>query len=219
MGAAVIGPVLVLLHAALMAFGMAWQTGWSLVLGFTISALLQVTVRSSDLQRAFGGDGPRELALAAVAGAASSSCSYASAAIARTLFKKGAALATALAFMIASTNLVLELGLVLLTTGDSHRSTRARGPPSAPMRLVRMMTPPGLNTRTNSSSAASGFGTAVTTYCATTTSKLASGKSRCSASITDNPSMLARPSRSARSRALASMVGEMSMPVMRVARP
>ena len=102
-------------HAALMTLGMAWQTAWSLVLGFTISALLQVTVRSEDLRKAFGDDGPRQLALASAAGAASSSCSYASAAITRTLFKKGAALATSLAFMIASTNLVLELGLILLT--------------------------------------------------------------------------------------------------------
>ncbi len=104
-----------LVRAATMAFGMAWQTAWSLVLGFTISALLQVTVRSADLRKAFGQDDAKALALAAAAGAASSSCSYASAAIARTLFKKGAALATALAFMIASTNLVLELGLILLT--------------------------------------------------------------------------------------------------------
>ncbi len=101
-------------QAALMTAGMAWQTGWSLVLGFTISALLQATVSAADLKRAFGRDGPKDLALAAAAGAASSSCSYASAAITRTLFKKGAALATALAFMIASTNLVLELGIVLL---------------------------------------------------------------------------------------------------------
>lgn len=100
--------------AALMTLGMAWQTGWSLVLGFAISALLQSTAASSDMQRAFGKDGPKEIALATVAGAASSSCSYASSAIMRTLFKKGAALATSLAFLFASTNLVLELGLILL---------------------------------------------------------------------------------------------------------
>ena len=98
-----------------MTLGMAWQTLWSLVLGFSVSAFLQATVKSEDLRHALGEDGPKELALAAAAGAASSSCSYASAAITRTLFKKGAALATALAFMIASTNLVLELGLILLT--------------------------------------------------------------------------------------------------------
>ena len=101
-------------QAALMTAGMVWQTGWSLILGFTISALLQATVKADDMRKAFGKDGAKEIALASVAGAASSSCSYASAAIMRTLFKKGAALATALAFMFASTNLVLELGLILL---------------------------------------------------------------------------------------------------------
>ena len=101
-------------QAPLMTAGMIWQTAWSLILGFSISALLQSTVSSDDMKQAFGRDGPKQIALAAVAGAASSSCSYASAAIMRTLFKKGAALATALAFMFASTNLVLELGLILL---------------------------------------------------------------------------------------------------------
>lgn len=100
--------------AVLMTAGMAWQTAWSLVLGFTVSSLLQSTVSSDDMQRALGHDGPKEIALATAAGAASSSCSYASAAITRTLFKKGAALATSLAFLFASTNLVLELGLILL---------------------------------------------------------------------------------------------------------
>ena len=100
--------------AALMTVGMAWQTAWSLVLGFSVSALLQSTVSSADMQRVLGKDGPKEIAIATAAGAASSSCSYASAAIMRTLFKKGAALATSLAFLFASTNLVLELGLILL---------------------------------------------------------------------------------------------------------
>lgn len=100
--------------AALMTAGMAWQTAWSLILGFSVSALLQATVSSGEMQRLLGNDGPKELAIATVAGAASSSCSYASAAIMRTLFKKGAALATSLAFLFASTNLVLEIGLILL---------------------------------------------------------------------------------------------------------
>ncbi|KST59995.1 hypothetical protein AO398_03715 [Methylobacterium sp. GXS13] len=97
----------------LMAAGMFWQTGWSLVLGFTISAVLQSVVSSDQMRKAFGGGSVREIALATLAGAASSSCSYASAAIMRTLFKKGAALVTSLAFLFASTNLVLELGLIL----------------------------------------------------------------------------------------------------------
>ena len=100
-------------QALLMAAGMAWQTGWTLVLGFTISALLQSVVSTDQMKKALGRSGPKELALASIAGAASSSCSYASAAIMRTLFKKGAALATSLAFMFASTNLVLELGIIL----------------------------------------------------------------------------------------------------------
>ena len=97
----------------LMAFGMFWQTGWSLILGFTISAVLQSVVSAEQMRRAFGGGSVREIALATITGAASSSCSYASAAIMRTMFKKGAALVTSLAFLFASTNLVLELGLIL----------------------------------------------------------------------------------------------------------
>ncbi len=99
--------------ALLMAAGMFWQTGWSLVLGFTISALLQAIVSTDQMRRAFGRAGFKEIATATLAGAASSSCSYASAAIMRTLFKKGAALVTALAFLFASTNLVIELGIIL----------------------------------------------------------------------------------------------------------
>ena len=97
----------------LMAAGMFWQTGWSLVLGFTISALLQAVVPAETMRKALGRGGVRQIALATVAGAASSSCSYASAAIMRTLFKKGAAPVTSFAFLFASTNLVLELGIIL----------------------------------------------------------------------------------------------------------
>jgi uncharacterized protein len=100
-------------HALLLAFGMFWKTGWSLVLGFTISAALQAFVSTDQIRRVLGRDGPKEIALATIAGAVSSSCSYASAAISRTLFKKGAALIPSLAFLFASTNLVIELGLIL----------------------------------------------------------------------------------------------------------
>ncbi len=99
--------------ALLMAFGMFWQVGWSLVLGFAISAVLQVFVSKERIASALGRDGVREIALATVAGAASSDCSYAAAAVMRTLFKKGAALTTSLAFLLASTNLVAELGIML----------------------------------------------------------------------------------------------------------
>lgn len=100
-------------EALLMAFGMFWKTGWSLVLGFVISAVLQAVVSKEHMRQALGRDGVREIALAGVLGAASSSCSYASAAISRTLFKKGAALIPSLAFLFASTNLVIELGIIL----------------------------------------------------------------------------------------------------------
>ena len=100
-------------QALLLAVGMAWKTGWTLVLGFTISSLLQAVVSTKTMRGLLGRAGPKEIAIATAAGAASSSCSYASAAIMRTLFKKGAALTNALAFMFASTNLVIELGIIL----------------------------------------------------------------------------------------------------------
>ena len=100
-------------HALLMAAGMFWQTGWSLVFGFCLSAVLQAIIPADQMRKALGRGGAKEIALATVAGAASSSCSYASAAIMRTLFKKGAALVASLAFLFASTNLVLELGVIL----------------------------------------------------------------------------------------------------------
>ncbi len=100
-------------QALLMAFGMFWQVGWSLVLGFGISAVLQAVVSKESMGAALGRNGVRQIALATAAGAASSSCSYASAAVSRTLFKKGAALIPSLAFVFASTNLVAELGIVL----------------------------------------------------------------------------------------------------------
>jgi len=100
-------------EALLMALAMFWKVGWSLVLGFAISAALQAVVSKAGMQKALGRAGIREVALATALGAASSSCSYASAAVSRTLFKKGAALVPALAFLFASTNLVAELGIVL----------------------------------------------------------------------------------------------------------
>src|SRR5258708_2319441 len=100
-------------EALLMAARMFLDVGWSLLLGFTISAVIQAIVSIEQMRRALGRDGVREIALATVAGAVSSSCSYASAAIMRTLFKKGAALIPSLAFLFASTNLVIELGIIL----------------------------------------------------------------------------------------------------------
>ena len=92
---------------------MAWEVWWALVLGFAISAIVQAWVPRERVQGALSGSGPRPVARATGLGAASSSCSYAAVAIARSLFAKGASSATALAFQFASTNLVWELGLVL----------------------------------------------------------------------------------------------------------
>jgi uncharacterized membrane protein YraQ (UPF0718 family) len=92
---------------------MFWETLWALVLGFGISAALQVFVSKEQMTRALGRTGFKEVLLATGFGAASSSCSYAAASIGRSAFQKGAALVPALAFMFASTNLVIELGAVL----------------------------------------------------------------------------------------------------------
>jgi uncharacterized membrane protein YraQ (UPF0718 family)/YHS domain-containing protein len=92
---------------------MAWEVWWALVLGFALSGVVQAWVPRRQLQSALGGRGPREAALATGLGAASSSCSYAAIAIAKSLFEKGASLASAMAFQFASTNLVFELGIVL----------------------------------------------------------------------------------------------------------
>jgi uncharacterized membrane protein YraQ (UPF0718 family) len=102
-----------LCQALLLAFAMVWQVGWSLVLGFAISAILQAVVSKQAMGAALGRDSLRAIVVATLAGAASSSCSYASAAVSRTLFKRGAALIPSLAFLLASTNLVAELGIVL----------------------------------------------------------------------------------------------------------
>jgi uncharacterized membrane protein YraQ (UPF0718 family)/YHS domain-containing protein len=92
---------------------MAWEVWWALVLGFAISAIVQAWVPRERIQRTLGGEGAGATARATVLGAASSSCSYAAVAIARSLFVKGASAVSALSFQLASTNLVWELGLVL----------------------------------------------------------------------------------------------------------
>ena len=95
------------------AFQMAWEVTWALVLGFTLSGIVQAWVPRSRIERALGARGPREIALATGLGAASSSCSYAAIAIAKSLFAKGASFAAAMAYQFASTNLVFELGIVI----------------------------------------------------------------------------------------------------------
>src|ERR1700727_2903796 len=102
-----------LLHALSITGSMTWAITWALILGFALSAVIQAVVRRSTVVRLLGDRRPRTLALAAGLGAASSSCSYAAVALARALFRKGADFTAAMAFEIASTNLVIELGVIL----------------------------------------------------------------------------------------------------------
>ena len=102
-----------IVHALSITGSMTWEITWALILGFALSAVIQAVVRKSTIVRLLGDDRPRTLALAAGLGAASSSCSYAAVALARSLFRKGASFTAAMAFEIASTNLVIELGVIL----------------------------------------------------------------------------------------------------------
>ncbi|KIZ15792.1 permease [Streptomyces natalensis] len=100
-------------HALSIAGSMAWEITWALILGFALSAVVQAVVRKSTVVSLLGDDRPRTLAAAAGLGIASSSCSYAAVALARSLFRKGADFTATMAFEIASTNLVVELGVIL----------------------------------------------------------------------------------------------------------
>ncbi len=112
--ALVLAAVLTSLRDALsVAFGMFWQILWALILGFSLSGAVQAVVRKASMRRLMGDDSPRSLVLASGLGAASSSCSYASVALARSLFRKGADFTAAMAFEVASTNLVIELGIIM----------------------------------------------------------------------------------------------------------
>jgi hypothetical protein len=102
-----------LVHAAKIVGSMTWQVTWSLILGFTLSAVVEALVKKSTIARLLPDDRPRSLATATGLGAASSSCSYAAVALARSLVRKGANFTSAMAFQFASTNLVIELGLIL----------------------------------------------------------------------------------------------------------
>src|SRR5207249_2421916 len=95
------------------AFGMTWEVLWALILGFALSAAVQAVVSKREMRRLLPDDSPKTLAIASGLGAASSSCSYASVALARSLFRKGANFTAAMAFQFASTNLVIELGIIM----------------------------------------------------------------------------------------------------------
>jgi uncharacterized protein len=95
------------------AFGMTWEVLWALILGFALSGAVQAVVSKQQMRRLLPDDSPRTLTVAGGLGAASSSCSYAAVALARSLFRKGADFTSAMAFQFASTNLVVELGIIL----------------------------------------------------------------------------------------------------------
>lgn len=96
------------------AFYMLWNTAWALVLGFAISGAVQSFVTRKEMEKSLGDHRPKTVAKASLLGMVSSSCSYAASAMAKSLFSKGADFLAAMAFMFASTNLVIELGIVLL---------------------------------------------------------------------------------------------------------
>src|SRR6266702_19520 len=100
-------------HALAIAGSMTWEILWALILGFALSAVVQAVVRRESVVRALGDDSPRALAAATGLGMASSSCSSAAVALARAVFRKGASFTAAMVFEIASTNLVIELGIIL----------------------------------------------------------------------------------------------------------
>jgi uncharacterized protein len=100
-------------HALSLAFAMFWEILWALILGFALSGAVQAVVSKREMSRLLPDDSPRSLATAAGLGAASSSCSYAAVALARSIFRKGADFTAAMAFQFASTNLVIELGIIM----------------------------------------------------------------------------------------------------------
>src|ERR1700747_2427843 len=97
-----------------MAFAMGWEILWPLILGFTLSGVVQAIVSHREMSRLLPDDRPRSIATALALGAASSSCSYAAVALARSLFRKGANFTAAMTFELASTNLVAELSIIML---------------------------------------------------------------------------------------------------------
>src|SRR5216117_4510925 len=101
-------------HALWMASAMLWEILWPLILGFGLSAVVQAVVSKSEMTRLLPDDRPRTLVIACGLGAASSSCSYAAVALARSIFRKGANFTAAMAFQLASTNLVVELTIIII---------------------------------------------------------------------------------------------------------
>ena len=101
-------------QALFTSLSMFWEILWPLILGFTLSGIVQAVVSHQAMAKALGGDRPANLTLATLFGIASSSCSYAAVALARSIFLKGASFTSAMVFELASTNLVIELGIILI---------------------------------------------------------------------------------------------------------
>src|SRR5207253_11096549 len=101
-------------HALWMAFAMLWEILWPLILGFGLSAVVQAVVSKGEMTKLLPDDSVKSLAIACGLGAASSSCSYAAVALGRSIFRKGAEFTAAMAFELASTNLVAELSIILI---------------------------------------------------------------------------------------------------------
>ncbi|PYI89902.1 MAG: hypothetical protein DMF03_06350, partial [Verrucomicrobia bacterium] len=101
-------------HALWMAFAMFWEILWPLILGFGLSGVVQAVVSKREMSKLLPNDSPKSLAIACGLGAASSSCSYAAVALARSIFRKGADFTAAMAFELASTNLVAELTIIIV---------------------------------------------------------------------------------------------------------
>lgn len=100
-------------HALFLSFAMGWEILWALILGFALSAVVQAVVSKEEMSRLLPDDRPGTIVKASLLGAASSSCSYAAVALSRSMFKKGADFTSSMVFQFASTNLVIELGILL----------------------------------------------------------------------------------------------------------
>ncbi|MEO8972758.1 MAG: permease [Ktedonobacteraceae bacterium] len=101
-------------QALFMSFSMFWEILWPLILGFTLSGIVQAVVSHKTMAKTLGSNNPKSFTLATLFGIASSSCSYAAVALARSIYQKGASFTAAMVFELASTNLVIELGIILI---------------------------------------------------------------------------------------------------------
>lgn len=103
-----------LIQALFLSLSMFWEVLWPLILGFALSGVVQSVVSHKKMAEVLGDDSPKSIALSSLFGVASSSCSFAAVALARSIFRKGASFTSAMVFEIASTNLVIELGIILI---------------------------------------------------------------------------------------------------------